>query len=183
MILKYKSTTPDYAYLSSDEIEYYEEIHELLKDFYAHIYANPKEYNLPFNESQDVPLITLEEHFVTLVRHTVESWNYIDNVKMINTKYKFEPHFGYGLHVYVTLNSEDDMELSFTESAFLINDNGKTIEQLKKGKLIDHSNREKTLKVFDRYFNKEINRGELFEELYRIISGECDDVNDDSNNN
>ena len=60
MILKYKATIPDYAYLSSDEIEYYEEIHELLKDFYAHMYANPKEYNLPFNESQDGSLITLE---------------------------------------------------------------------------------------------------------------------------
>ena len=168
MILKYKVLTPDYTYCSLEEKCYFSEVHKALQLFYEHMYHVPKDYNLPFEEHQPVPMVDLEQHFLTLVPHVVESWNYLDNIKTFHVSKGFERGKGDALHVTVTLNTMEQVELALSNAVFLINDNGKTIEQLQRAKELDYSDTDRTLEVIDKYLNEKYNRGELFIELDRI---------------
>ena len=178
MILKYKVLTPDYTYCSTKEMGYFSDVHTALRLFYEDMYQHPKDYNLPFDEPQPTPMVELQQAFLTLVPHVVESWNYLDNIKTFHVSKGFERGKGDALHVTVTLNTMEQVELALSNAVFLINDNGKTIEQLQKAKEIDYSGRERTLKVIDKYLNGKYNRGELFHQLNRIRIGEYDAEND-----
>ena len=105
------------------------------------------------------------------------NWNYIDNIKYVSVYNGYLNDFGEGTHLDIEYISGECEKISIEDTAYLLNDNGKTIETLNKGKPINYDRHK--VAILMKYIKGEYNRSQLFKELDLYYSGADKEVSEE----
>lgn len=163
MIIKYLTTTPTYESPSipEDTITNQVALEEVLSLYHEHCH---------------IPLIQQATDILTITPRVMRqyTWHYIDNVKKFSTYNGYVEEFGEGIHGNVEFLSGENLDFSFTDTAYLLNDNGKTIETISKTTFIRYDPHK--VSILQKYIDGEYNREKLFEELDRYYNKDEENI-------
>ncbi len=164
MIIKYLTTTPTYESPSipEDTITNQVALEEVLSLYHEHCH---------------MPLIQQAVDILTITPKAMRqlTWHYIDNIKKISTFEGYVEEFGNGIHVNANFISGENIDYSFTDTAYLLNDSGKTIEMISRGTFTHYDSHK--VSILKRFIDGEYNREKLFEELDKYYSEKKENKN------
>lgn len=110
---------------------------------------------------------------ITPLHMREKMWHYIDNIESISIRTGYAYWFGFGTHIDIMRTSGECKELSLTDTAYLLNDSGKTIEMICKGEYTPYDSQK--VEILKKYINGKYNQEELLEKLdnhYKKINKE-----------
>lgn len=163
MIIKYLTTTPTYESPSIPE------------DTITNQVALEEVLSL-YHEYHNIPLIERDTDILTITPKAMRqrTWHYMDNIKHCSVFEGYIEGFGNGLHVNIDFISGKNVDCSFTDTAYLLNDKGETIEMISKNAFIRYD--PSKVSILQKHIDGEYNREKLFEELDRYYNKDEENI-------
>ena len=163
MIIKFLTTYPTYENpkVSEDENTLQLALEETLELYHDHIY---------------MPIVQRHTDILSITPYSMRDgkWVYIDNISEFSVNVGYQDGYGYGTFVDIKKTSGEVEELAMTDTTYLLNDNGKTIETILKPQYIHYD--PPKVKILKGFIDGKYNQGELFRRLDLYYSNAYEDA-------